>query len=124
MGALQRLAEALTVVLTEVQPGQQRARYAAGLGCLGQQGGVLPALSLLRLAAQELPTCRLPTQDLVELLKDPLCVGLARRIVLDQLEQRYHRPFADHWEFVRFVRAQQLGLDLTSPPRRAGPGRS
>lgn len=27
-----------------------------------------------------------------------------------------HRPFADRWEFVDYVRQQKLGLDLTAPP--------
>jgi tRNA A-37 threonylcarbamoyl transferase component Bud32 len=62
--------------------------------------------------------CRLSTQQFVDLLKDPLCVGPARRVVLEQLENRYRRPFADHWEFVRFATEQRLGLDFTTPPRR------
>jgi hypothetical protein len=44
-------------------------------------------------------------------------VDQIRRVVLEQLENRYHRPFADHWEFVRFATAQRLGLDFTTPPR-------
>jgi tRNA A-37 threonylcarbamoyl transferase component Bud32 len=57
---------------------------------------------------------------LVELLKHPLCVGLARRTVLDALETRCQRTFADQWDFVRFATEQQLGLDLSSPPRPPG----
>jgi hypothetical protein len=38
--------------------------------------------------------------------------------VLEQPENRQRRPFADPWEFVRFARAQNLGLDFTTPPRR------
>jgi hypothetical protein len=45
-------------------------------------------------------------------------VDQARRVVLEQLENRYRRPFADHWEFVRFAQQQNLGLDFTTPPRR------
>jgi hypothetical protein len=45
-------------------------------------------------------------------------VDQARRVVLEQLENRYRRPFADHWQFVRFATEQRLGLDFTSPPRR------
>jgi hypothetical protein len=37
----------------------------------------------------------LPPQTLVDLLKHPLCVGDARRLVLDELAPHYHRPFAD-----------------------------
>jgi hypothetical protein len=90
----------------------------------GLVGGVAasdrqPLLATTALAlALEPPPCRLSTQRLVELLKHPLCVGQARRVVLEQLENRYRRPFADHWEFVRFATEQRLGLDFTTPPRR------
>jgi hypothetical protein len=60
----------------------------------------------------------LTTPQLVELLKHPLCVGEARRVLLDQLGNRYGQRFADQWEFVRFDREQSLGLDFTSPPQR------
>jgi hypothetical protein len=79
---------------------------------------------LLILAWQPLP-CRFSTQELVELLKQPLCIGQARRVILDQLENRYGRQFADHWEFVRYAQEQNLGLDFSSPPKRfAMPGQS
>jgi hypothetical protein len=62
----------------------------------------------------------LPEQTLVELLKQPLCVGEARRLVLAQLSRHYHRPFADQWEFVGYVQQRKLNLDLTTPPERPG----
>ena len=52
----------------------------------------------------EPPPCPLTDQQLVELLKHPLCVGEARRVVLTQFENRYLRPFADQWEFVAFAK--------------------
>jgi hypothetical protein len=74
------------------------------------------------LLARELLSCCLSTQELVGLLKHPLCVDEARRAVLDQLENRYRRKFADHWEFVRFAREQnlerRLDFSFTTPPRR------
>jgi hypothetical protein len=75
---------------------------------------------LLASALQRLPY-RLSTQELVELLQQPTCIGPARRVILRQLENRYGRPFADHWAFVRYAEQQRLGLDLTSPPRRLVP---
>jgi hypothetical protein len=81
-----------------------------------------PLLAPAALAlALEPPSCRLSTQELVDLLKNPLCVDQARRLVLEQLENRYRRPFADHWQFVRFAQEQRLGLDFTTPPRRPEP---
>ena len=55
---------------------------------------------------------------LVDLLKNPCCVGEARRLVLDQLSRHYQRPFADQWEFVDYVHQRKLELDLTTPPKR------
>ncbi len=65
--------------------------------------------------------CRLTTQQLVELLKMPTCVGTARRVVLDHLGNRYDRRFVSHWSFVRFAQEQKLSLDFTTPPKRPDP---
>ena len=63
-------------------------------------------------------TRRLSDQDLVELLKRPLCVGPARRVILDHLGHHHRRSFTDQWEFVRFAEDQKLDLDFTRPPQR------
>ncbi|HEX4608927.1 MAG TPA: hypothetical protein VH092_12040, partial [Urbifossiella sp.] len=60
---------------------------------------------------------RLSDQELVDLLKRPLCVGPARRAVLDQLGTRHRRAFADQWDFAHFAGENRLGLDLSSPLR-------
>jgi hypothetical protein len=57
----------------------------------------------------------------VELLKHPMLVNQARRIVLDQLGQRYGRRFADLWEFVAWAREHEPNLDLTTLPQRPRP---
>jgi hypothetical protein len=111
------LTKSLSVLLSNVRGNERAVAVAAAVGCL-RDGPSLPSvLLLLRPAVEPLPH-RLSDQDLVELLKQPLCVGPARRAVLDQLEYRYQRKFADHWEFVRFARQKNLGLDFTSPPKR------
>jgi hypothetical protein len=69
------------------------------------------------LALEPLPN-PLPAQVLVDLLKQPTCVGLARRAVLDALGTRYSRNFTDQWDFVDYAEEQELGLDLTSPPKQ------
>jgi hypothetical protein len=76
-----------------------------------------PCLPFLPAAAEPLP-CRLPTQDLVELLKMPTCVREVRRVILDQLGNRYGRRFDTHWDFVRYAQQQRLKLDFTTPPKR------
>jgi hypothetical protein len=52
------------------------------------------------------------------MLKMPICGPVGRRVLLDQLGNRYRRAFADVWEFVRFATEQNLGLDFTTPPKR------
>ena len=61
---------------------------------------LLSGLALVGPAADPL-SCRLSTQQLVELLKLPTCQDPARRVILDFLETRYQRPFRNHWEFGR-----------------------
>ena len=55
----------------------------------------------------------------MDLLKHSLCVGQARRVVLDQLGIHHGRTFSNQWEFVRFAETQKLGLDFTSPQHLA-----
>ncbi len=69
-------------------------------------------------------TCRLTTQELVELLKMPTCNGALRRVVLDHLGNIHTRRFASHWDFVRFAKEHGLELDFTTPPKRPDPKES
>ncbi|HKI34440.1 MAG TPA: hypothetical protein VKA46_21475 [Gemmataceae bacterium] len=80
-------------------------------------GGPLASVAFLRTASEPLP-CRLTTQDLVELLKMPTCVREVRRVILDQLGNRYGRRFTTHWDFVRYAQQQGLNLDFSTPPKR------
>jgi tRNA A-37 threonylcarbamoyl transferase component Bud32 len=85
---------------------------------VGLSASGLPwSLPLLPATAVPLP-CRLPTQDLVDLLKMPTCVGEVRRIILEQLGNRFGRRFETHWDFVRYAQGQKLALDFTTPPQR------
>jgi serine/threonine protein kinase len=117
---LQWLAAGLSAVLTRPDRPEVSRRSAAVLAAVGTQAGTtqpVATLAALSPALEPVP-CRFATPDLVELLKQPTCTGAARRAILDQLGNRYHRSFADHWEFVRFAQQQHLGLDFTSPPKR------
>jgi hypothetical protein len=89
------------------------ASAAIGLCSINRLG----AAQALETAGKPLP-CHLSTQDLVELLKMPTCRGKDRQIVLRHLGNRYGRTFANHWEFVRFAKEQQLDLEFTTPPKR------
>jgi hypothetical protein len=110
------MAKGLAATLTAGAPTLpvRAAGLVGGVVASNQQPLLGPAALLLALAP---PSCRLSTEKLVDLLKHPLCVDQARRVVLKQVENRYRSRFADHWEFVNFARAQNLGLDFTTPPR-------
>jgi hypothetical protein len=115
-----KLAQDLSAVLTGVDRPELSRRWAGVLAMVGPLAGTgqpLVAPATLGPTLQP-PPCRLSTPELVELLKQSTCVGLARRVLLDQLQNRYRRPFADQWAFVRFAQEQNLGLDFTSPPKR------
>jgi hypothetical protein len=122
-GVLQRLAEDLSVVLHSEYSGwnaSPRYRLLGGIGTLTGPASLLLAPALFR------PPPPLPAQTLVDLLKQPFCVGEARRLVLEQLARHYQRPFVNQWDFARFAQEQKLDLDLFTPPQRpevATPGR-
>jgi hypothetical protein len=86
---------------------------ALAFGAVALPHNILPSLVLLH--PQPRP---LPPQVLVELLKNPFCVGETRRIVLAALEITYGRKFIDQWEFVEYAQKYQPQLDLLTPPKR------
>jgi hypothetical protein len=96
---------------------QRPLAVASAVAALGDPGRRLAAVALLQPALDPLPE-PLPAQTLVDLLKHPLCVGDARRVVLAQLSRHYGRRFTDQWDFVRYATDHKLDLDLLSPPRR------
>jgi serine/threonine protein kinase len=98
---------------------QRRQGIAGAVGVVSSPKSVLVAAALLQ-AGLEMRLPPLPAQTLVDILKQPLCVGEARRLVLEQLSRHYQRPFADQWDFVRYAEEQKLGLNLTTPPQRPG----
>jgi tRNA A-37 threonylcarbamoyl transferase component Bud32 len=107
--------ERLLTIARRPQLSQRAGAVAAAVGL--SAGGPALNLPILPVAAEPLP-CRLTTQDLVELLKMPTCVREVRRLVLDQLGNRYGRRFDTHWDFVRYAQQQRLDLDFTTPPKR------
>lgn len=113
------LPESLIAILTGYTPRKARARSAALLLTASPIGpGPSHTASMTALAfGLEPPPCRFTTPELLRLLKHPLCTGAALRCVINQLEARYRRPFADQWEFLSWaeqgphggVRAGSLG---------------
>jgi hypothetical protein len=77
----------------------------------------LSGLAALVHVSQPLPS-RFSTHELVDLLKMPACVGPFREVILTHRGQRYHRDFADLWEFVDYAHEHLPDIDLTTPPKR------
>jgi hypothetical protein len=112
------LAEGLAVVIHRYNPpgaGRCGALVFASVGQIAASGNPVVGVPGLLLAGAPAPH-PLGPQELVDLLKLPTCIGPARRVILDQLENHYQRSFADTWDFVRF--AQHQRLDVSSPPQR------
>jgi tRNA A-37 threonylcarbamoyl transferase component Bud32 len=111
---------ALAAVAVRIDPEATtpRCRLAAGTvaGWLSPSPHLGNAATLLQ-ASEPLP-CRFTTQQLVDLLKRPTCIGEARTVFLELLANRYKRPFTDVWEFVEWAEKHEPGLDFTSPPQR------
>jgi hypothetical protein len=123
-----RLTLSLSAVLTGTAgtslsgQSQRAVALVTALSSTANGQSLLSTVPLLYLAGKPLQS-RLSTPQLVELLKNPLCVGEASRIVLEVLGARYKRQFANQWEFVHFAQEQNLGLDFTSPPERPAAGK-
>ncbi len=117
---MQSLGQGLTAVLNgcERQERSRRAVTVAGVfGIVAGTGHPVPSLAFVSPTVEPLP-CGLSTQQLVDLLKMPTCIGVPRRIVLDYLAGRYQRSFKDHWEFVEYAHEHLSEIDLTTPPKR------
>jgi hypothetical protein len=67
------------------------------------------------LVAVLLTRCNL--QGLVDLLKQPECVGERRRVLLREWGNRIQQSTANIWELVAWVHEHEPSLDLKSPPR-------
>jgi hypothetical protein len=111
------LVQGLSAALDDGHHGKRAQAVAAAVGCPCEPQGLFGALAPLQ-AVAEPHQWRLSDQQMVELLKHPLCVGNARRIVLDQLGLHHGRTFADQWDFVRYAEEQKLGVDFTTPPKQ------
>jgi hypothetical protein len=120
---MRELANGLSAALTGVPlfgPRRHVVVAASAVGLATHSPVALSALPPLTPAVLS-PPCPLTDQELVELLKQPLFVGEARRIVLDVLGGRHGRHFVDQWKFVQFAEDRRLGLDFTTPPSRPDP---
>jgi hypothetical protein len=112
------LATTLDIVITYGSPIHTRPRAMAVASAVGTlTAGPLVCMPSLVTGAEPLP-CRLTTQELVEHLKRPTCVGDVRKVILKHLGNRYRQRFDTHWDFVRYAEEQKLGLDFVTPPKR------
>ena len=61
---------------------------------------------------------KLPNQEIVDVLKNPMCVGTIRDALLHTLSQRLNRRFDDLWDLCAWAQEHPAELDLSSPPVR------
>jgi hypothetical protein len=117
--AKQSLAQGLVAVSVRLGPEEALRRSLLAAGAVAGTASLPPlaGLAALTQAAQPLPS-RLSTQELVDLLKMPTCVGPAREPFLKLLGERYHREFADQWAFVEYAEKHLPDIILISPPKR------
>jgi hypothetical protein len=118
--AVSSLAEALAALAVRMESGEAWERAVVAARAVGE--GLSPPTRLSGLAtllrASQPPASRFSTQELVDLLKMPTCVGPARAVILRQLGQKCDRHFAGVWEFVDWAHEYRPDLDLTTPPKR------
>jgi hypothetical protein len=111
-----RMAEIVRIAArfaARVDPGPARELAAHFLEVPGGPGPNVPVFAAL--------AGRLGEPELVDLLKQPGCVGAPEDAVLDELGRRHGREFRTVWEFADFARSNVPGIELRSPPRRPGP---
>jgi serine/threonine protein kinase len=107
----------LSALLTASGSRERTRRSSGVVAAIGLTAGTgLPVAGpvVLQTVAAPLPG-RLSPKELVGLLKLPTGIGLARRIILDQIGNHYKRVFADQWAFVRYAQEEKLDLDFTTP---------
>jgi hypothetical protein len=58
----------------------------------------------------------LDPQEMVDLLKQPTCVGAAQEVILSRLGEEKNQKFATLWDLVEWVEAHDPSIDLRTPP--------
>jgi tRNA A-37 threonylcarbamoyl transferase component Bud32 len=112
---VQNLAQALSAVAARMAPREGAATLMLAMARTSGNNALQTLEKGLSSVIGDVAANRVSDQELVDLLKLPLCVGTPRRIILEQLQQHYKRPFADQWEFVQFAEDQKLALDFARP---------
>jgi hypothetical protein len=106
-----RLAEALAKVSTE-------AGVPKGTGLLFQALAQHPNVESSFLAALEPMATQMKLPEAVDLLKQPLCYGKARQVLLRRVEQLTGQTFPSCWDMVDYLRHHRPDIDLDTPPQR------
>jgi hypothetical protein len=63
---------------------------------------------------------RMDKPGLANSLKNPLCVGIAQKVLLQEFGKRAGLEFASLWDFVDWAQQHEPTLDLLSPWQRPG----
>ena len=100
------LARSLSAILGDDRRLERAQTVAATVGCFHESQGLPGALALLQPASEPFP-CRLSDQELVELLKQPFCVGPARA------------PSSIIWKIGTNAASRTSGTSFASPRNRS-----
>jgi hypothetical protein len=114
------LAKGLAAAALSIDPAAAAPRSLLAAGAVAGWLSPSPQLgnvAMLLRAAEPLP-CRFTTQQLVDLLKMPTCLGKSQTVFLELLSRRYKQSFADIWDFVAWAEKNEPGIDFKSPPKR------
>ena len=126
---LNQTAKLLIVALGKTTEGYARSHLAKELAKTSAQASVPKVALLLFRALAEHPdfedgflaalgqmATQMELPVAVELLKQPLCYGKARRLFLSRVEQLTARTFSSHWDMVRWLQQHHPEIDLVTPP--------
>jgi hypothetical protein len=115
--SLERLAEGLAAVTAKLPPAQATPGCALAAKVLAEQMAETENSDALKILAEGLKAVigKMDQRGLVNLLKDPLCLGPAQKVILEELGQRAGCSFATLWDLVAWAEEHEPGLDLHTP---------
>jgi hypothetical protein len=102
----------------DLAKGATEAGVPKGTILLFQALAQQPALEEQNLAALEHMATQMEMPVAVDLLKQPLCYGKARQILLRRVEQLTGQTFPSRWDMVDYLRRHRPDIDLDTPPQR------
>jgi hypothetical protein len=119
--ALEALAKGFTAVAEKAaaKAGEVAALLVQAMQTTTNPDALQTLVEGFEAVTKNLDRQQVPPQQLVDLLKLPLCVGKGRRVLVDLFNDKFapdEKLDGNVWKLVAW--AEQQGLDVRSPPRR------